>query len=51
MTRAETRKMKGYIGCGMFFALLAGIFGANDANQEILFAFGFVYGALWINHY
>lgn len=40
--------LRGCAGCGMFIALLSGALGAPDAVQYSLFAFGFVYGGLWL---
>lgn len=42
--------IKGVIGCGLFFALIAGAFGGDETMQWAMFAFGATYGNLWIAH-
>jgi hypothetical protein len=43
-------KIRGYAGCGLSFALLAGCFDPDQGHQAIAAIFGVTWGGIWINH-
>lgn len=50
MNKQAVKDLQSYVGAAIFCAMLAATLGVSQAEQNVIALFGFVYGALWVNH-